>query len=430
MPHAPRHLLPLDAPGGREAERRRGRLQPLGIAEARDPERVRVAGAGIRQPAGERIEHAVEHAEVHLGLGELGGEAVEQRAQRLVRRDRRGGVDAGGGHHQRHHQRRGEPVRGDVAQHDADTPAAQPREGVEVAADRLGGQASGGHLGVPVQHRGRRQQLELEIVGQLQLPAEPLLAQIALHQARVLDRGADLVGDGRDELAVARREAVAADAVGEVDDADAAHRQSRGAVGDGDAEVGPSLVAAIVAAVAGDVGRLLGVVDDGALLAEHLRRDRAVVVHPHRPQALQLEPARRDGAQHAGDVVEHHDGRPLRADHGAHLAHDGPGRLLELHRLPQDLADRVEEIDLLVAARQLLGDEAALPLAFEQGGDDRCHPVGRDARRLFVARVRPRARSPRGSPAGRARRSRSASAPGPTRAEWSGSSPDPRRRRA
>ena len=136
-------------------------------------------------------------------------------------------MDAGGGQHQRHHQRGGEAVRGDVAQHHADPAAAQPGEGVEVAAHRLRRQASRGDLRVAVQHRRRRQQLELEVVRQLQLAPEPLLPQIALDQPRVLHRGADLVGDGRDQLPVARGEAVAADPVGEVDDADAAQRRAR-----------------------------------------------------------------------------------------------------------------------------------------------------------------------------------------------------------
>ena len=70
-----------------------------------------------------------------------------------------------------------------------------------------------------------------------------------------------------------------------------------GAIADRDAEVGPALVAAVAAAVARHVLRLLGVVDDGALLAVHPRRDRAVVVHPHRPRALHAEASRRHGAQ-------------------------------------------------------------------------------------------------------------------------------------
>ena len=59
---------------------------------------------------------------------------------------------------------------------------------------------------------------------QLQLAAEPLLLEVALDQPGVLDRGADLVGDGGHQLPVAQGEAVAAQPVGEVDDPDAAER--------------------------------------------------------------------------------------------------------------------------------------------------------------------------------------------------------------
>ncbi len=63
----PRHLPPLDASRRREPERRRGGLEPLGLAEPGHAKRVRMTRVGVGEPAGERIEHAVEHAEVHLG---------------------------------------------------------------------------------------------------------------------------------------------------------------------------------------------------------------------------------------------------------------------------------------------------------------------------------------------------------------------------
>ena len=102
-------------------------------------------------------------------------------------------------------------MRGDVAQHHAHPAAAQPGEGVEVAAHRFGRETSRRHFGVAVEHRGRGKQLELEVVRQLELAADLLLAEIALDQARVLHRRADLVGHRGDQLAVARGEAVAAD---------------------------------------------------------------------------------------------------------------------------------------------------------------------------------------------------------------------------
>ena len=95
-------------------------------------------------------------------------------------------------------------MRRHVAQHDADPAAAEPGEGVEVAAHRVGREAARRHLGVALQHAGRREQLELEVVRQLELVAEPLLAAVALHQPGVLHRRADLVGDRGHQLPVAQ----------------------------------------------------------------------------------------------------------------------------------------------------------------------------------------------------------------------------------
>ena len=49
--HAPGDLPPLDAAGGGEAERRRGGLEPLRLAEPRHPEGIGVPRAGVRQAA-------------------------------------------------------------------------------------------------------------------------------------------------------------------------------------------------------------------------------------------------------------------------------------------------------------------------------------------------------------------------------------------
>jgi hypothetical protein len=107
-------------------------------------------------------------------------------------------------------------VGGDVAQHNTDSPIAEPVEGVEVTPNRVHGTADRGHLGVAL-HDGRGwKQLELEVVSQLELASHPLLAEILLHQAAVLDGGTDLVGDRRHQLEVARRKRLTAEPVGEV----------------------------------------------------------------------------------------------------------------------------------------------------------------------------------------------------------------------
>ena len=127
-----------------------------------------------------------------------------------------------------------------------DPPAAEPGEGVEVAADAV---RPGGRwpptCGVALEHRGRGQQLELEVVGQLQLALQPLAAEVPLHQPGVLDGGADLVGHRRDQLASEGVKVSPTEPVGEVDDADAARAARRG-VADRDAQEGLAPVAARV----------------------------------------------------------------------------------------------------------------------------------------------------------------------------------------
>ena len=268
-------------------------------------------------------------------------------------------------------------MRRDVAQHHPDPSAAEPAEGVEVAADRIRRQASRRHLGVAVQHRGRGEQLELEIVRQLQLPAEPLLPRVALDQPGVLHRGADLVGHRGDQLAVARREAVAADPVGEIDDADAAERRAGRAIADGHAQEGLPPVPAVAGAVARDVGHLLGIVDDDrAARGTPWPRPSMSSSTGHRREAVDAEALAppRCGAARIASSYTMIDARRAPTTR-AHLAHDGPGRLLQPHRLAQDLADGVEEVDLLVAAASSSANEAALPLGLEQGRDDRRETV-------------------------------------------------------
>ena len=101
-------------------------------------------------------------------------------------------MDARGRHHQRHHQRGGEAVRGHVAQHDADPAAAQTAEGVEVAAHRVRRIAARRHLGVALEHGRRGQQLELEIVRQLELSPQPLLARRSRSTSRAFSTAAPI----------------------------------------------------------------------------------------------------------------------------------------------------------------------------------------------------------------------------------------------
>ena len=65
---------------------------------------------------------------------------------------------------------------------------------------------------------GNRKKLHLEVVGQLHLPGYPFLGQALTDQAMVLQGGAHLGSDGREELLVAGGEPASASATDEVDD--------------------------------------------------------------------------------------------------------------------------------------------------------------------------------------------------------------------
>ena len=56
----------------------------------------------------------------------------------------------------------------------------------------------------------------------------------------------------------------------------------------------------------------------------------------------------------------HPEGAPLGAQHVAHFLQDGVGGIVELDDRSQRLADGVEEVDLLVALRQLVREEMDL----------------------------------------------------------------------
>jgi hypothetical protein len=95
-----------------------------------------------------------------------------------------------------------------------------PQEIIKVSAHRLGRTTTRRDVALGRDDRGRRQQLELQVVGQLQLAAHSLLAQVELHQPRILDRRTDLIRDGSDELAVAGGERVLSRPVRQIDHAD------------------------------------------------------------------------------------------------------------------------------------------------------------------------------------------------------------------
>src|SRR5204862_309153 len=104
--------------------------------------------------------------------------------------------------------------------HHADAVRPQVEQVVEVPAHRLRLAAARRYVDARRDDEGRRQQLELQVAGQLQLPEHALLPKIAGDEPRVFDRRADLVGDRGHQFAVARGERVSPYPVGQVDHAD------------------------------------------------------------------------------------------------------------------------------------------------------------------------------------------------------------------
>jgi hypothetical protein len=280
-------------------------------------------------------------------------------------------VNTGGRHDERHDQCGRETVGRHVAEHDANASPSQPAEGVEIATDRVGGQASRGNFGISLKHGRRREQFQLKIVGQLQLTLEPLLLQIALNQPGILHRCANLIGHCAHQLTIIQREAIPPDPIGQIDNAYATKLAARRGITDGDADEGLPAIAPVIAAVRRRRDRVDRIEGDDALFAKDAGRDRALIVHLYGPQPFGIEAAGADCAQRPTGFVVHHDRGTAGADYGADLARDDLSGLLQPHGTAQNLADRIEKIDLLVAPGQLLGHSRPLPFDFQQRTENR-----------------------------------------------------------
>jgi hypothetical protein len=325
---------------------------------------VRVAGVRVAQLARRPVDHAVEGGDEHLGRRQLVAERVEQvvdRARRVARRLRVNGRRA---HGQRHDERRAVAMARHVADHHAGARRTEPEEMIEVAADAFRGQHARRHLRFRRDDRRARQQPHLEVVRELHLLRELLLRERLPHQPRVLDGGADLRRDGRDELLVAGAELLARAAIRQIDDA-----ERLAAVGCGPHDRHGEHAAASIGALA-VVFLLARVDDDRVLRAEHARRHAPRIADGDPRRLLQRRAEHRDRVQRVGWFVVHEDRRAPRAHRLRDLDQDGRGGLLQRHGAAEDLADRVEEVDLLVALGQLVRGVLHLERRLEVLRDD------------------------------------------------------------
>ena len=314
------------------------------------------------------VDDGVEERQVHLGRLELGDERAVNAAEDLARRLLVRGVDGRRAHGERHDERGREAVARDVADHHPDPAAGETEEVIEVAAHRFGGNAARRHLRQPTELPERREELELEVVGELHLAHQPLLPKARRHQPAVLHRRADLAGDGADQLLVAGGEAFAAGQPTQVDDPDGAALPLGRRIADRDGKEGR----AGIRERRGDAAARELVVrleDDGASLAEDRGGDGVVIRDEYRP-ALAGHPDRGHQVELVALGVVEPERRALDAERPRDLGKDRSRRGFQRDHRSEDLADGVEQRDFLVALRELAAEEARLRLLLEQAGDD------------------------------------------------------------
>jgi hypothetical protein len=97
---------------------------------------------------------------------------------------------------------------------------------------------------------------------------------------------------------------------------------------------------------------------------------------------------RRDDEQRIRGGIVHEDRRAPRADRVRHLAKDRPRRFVERDRTAEDLADRIEQIDLLVTLGELARRVLYLHRRLEVLRDDGQHEVEVIARACARRRTR------------------------------------------
>ena len=131
--------------------------------------------------------------------------------------------------------------------------------------------------------------------------------------------------------------------------------------------------------------RLHGAVghQQGVLRAKDASRHGRRVVHRnvgYRPG----RPEHRRGTQQPHGAIEHIDGAASRAHRLGNLGEDGGRRILERHGAPQDLANGIEEVDLLVPFGQVLRGVTHLELRTQHLRGNRQEQLGAQSRRARV----------------------------------------------
>ena len=247
-----------------------------------------------------------------------------------------------------------------ISYENADSPALELEQMVEIAADAGCRFDARGADRLWRQHIGSREHAHLQFMRKLHLAREPFLRHRRPHQPVDLDRGGNLRSDRGHQLLVSRDERIARLDPGEGYNAECDVTLRRRPHDRHSEQTAPTH------------GCFKGCSRDallhqhGPVRAEHLRRNACGVVHRNRSNVVGFDPLHRDGTQQPARGIVHQHGCQRRADHLGNRAQDRPRGVFEVHGAAKDLANGIEEVDLLPAAGQLLGGELRLePCAIE-----------------------------------------------------------------
>ena len=182
-----------------------------------------MAGVGVAQMPGRRVQDAVEAGHEHV-LGDIRHEAVvdarEHRAG-LGQALRAGAHDAS---RRRHHHRGRNALVGDVADHEADAPVAELDEVVEVAADRARRAVERGQIPAGERRQLLRQEVLLDQLRDRELLLEAVaradLGLLLAHELADAHRRRRLRGERLEQPAVVGRVVLVGEPAPDVEQAD------------------------------------------------------------------------------------------------------------------------------------------------------------------------------------------------------------------
>ena len=111
------------------------------------------------------------------------------------------------------------------------------------------------------------------------------------------------------------------------------------------------------------------VVTDNAHFAKHAGGDGFRIIDFDRIDLAQLDTPSGHQTEDVGARIMYHERRPARANDRRDFAENAVGGFVEANRMTEDFADRIDQIDFLIPARQLGGDLAGFFFGAHHGTD-------------------------------------------------------------